>query len=57
MLKRHCDLCDSVIKSLETHYRLVKRTHKMFSDMENIEMEFCQECLKEILEHKKARKE
>lgn len=41
MLKRHCDLCDSEIKDLETHYRLVKRVHKMFADMDNIELEVC----------------
>lgn len=30
MLKRHCDLCDSVIKDFQTHYSLIKKTHKMF---------------------------
>lgn len=53
MLKRHCDLCDSVIKNFQTQYNLVKKTHKMFIyEAESTELEICEKCLDEIIKRK-----
>lgn len=52
MLKRHCDLCDSVIKSYQTHYSLVETTHEHFTTTEETELEICKGCLDEIIKRK-----
>lgn len=52
MLKRHCDLCDSVIIECKTHYSLVKKTQRLFNVTDSIELDICEECLEEIIKRK-----
>lgn len=49
MIKTHCDICDAVIKDLETRYKLIKREYIILRGMEDTKLEICKDCLDKIL--------